>query len=152
MPTPIRGRNADILIIDDMSFWPEPRHPSIMALQIVERNGRWHVYETTTQPWALVTAFTTEDEAKAYIGLGHIHAGACEVRVGGWFPEVIQEDRKCIVCDRKLYAGHQAHLRSISVYLRREQSGDHKDNKTETKYEVKCLEHTRTRFNRDEPL
>lgn len=115
-----------------------------MALQIVERNGRWHVYETTTEPWALVTAFPTQDEAKAYIGLGRIHAGACEVKVGGWFPEVIQEDQKCIVCDRKLPAGYQVHLRSIHVIS--------EDNGTTTKYEAKCLGHTRTRFNRDEPI
>jgi hypothetical protein len=115
-----------------------------VSLSVQERNGRWHVYETSTEPWALVTAFRTEEEARAYISLGRIHAGACEVQVGGWVVETLQEDRKCIVCERTFYAGSQTHLRLIRVVS--EDEGVH------AKYEAKCLDHTRTRFNRDEPV
>jgi len=115
-----------------------------MSLTIVEKNGKWHVYETTTEPWALVTAYTSEDEAKAYIGLGGAKAGVWDVKVSGWVREQLQEVRRCIVCDRKLAAGTDSHVRSVRITLDKDQ--------TETRYEVKCLEHTRTRFNRDEPL
>lgn len=117
---------------------------TLVPLSVQERNGRWHVYETSTEPWALVTAFRTEEEAKAYASRGRIHAGACEVQVGGWVAETLQENRKCIVCERTFLAGTKTHLRMIRVTS--------EDKGVDVHYEAKCLDHTRTRFHRDEPL
>jgi len=140
MPGRIRGRQVDSFIVDEMPYlFREPR----VALTVVEKNGRWHVYETTTEPWALVTAFSSEEQARAYAGFG-IHAGPVEVKVEGWVEETLQEDRKCIVCDKRLYGGSKVQVRSIRVIS--------DGLKTKTKYEAKCLEHTRNRFNRDDPL
>jgi hypothetical protein len=113
-------------------------------LHVVERNGRWHVYETATEPWVLVTAFHTEDQARAYVGAGGYKADVHDVKVSGWFAAILQEDRSCIDCLRHLQAGGEVHVRSISVLSQKRG--------TETTFEVKCLIHTRTRFKRDEPL
>ena len=117
-----------------------------MSIEIVAKNGRWHVYETSTEPWALLTVFQTEDEAKAYFSLKRIHAGAVDVKIGAWVPEVLQEYQRCLVCNRSLDAGSKAHVRSIKVITKETTEFN------QTTYEVKCLEHTRNRFSRDEPL
>ena len=147
MPRRIRGRTTAAVFIDEMvsiAFPPTPKPQQPMSLTIVEKNGKYHVYETTTEPWALVTAYTSEDEAKAYIGLGGAKAGVWDVKVSGWYRNFIQDVRPCIVCNRKLEAGTDAHSRSVQITLDKD--------RIETRYEAKCLSHRRTRFNRDEPI
>lgn len=121
---------------------PGARVVTPMALVIRERNGRWHVYENSTEPWALVTAFDCQEAAEMYCASGKIRTDEFDVRVGPWVPEVVQEDFKCVTCGNALWSGYSAYVRMVVT------SGA----KAEKRFEARCLHHVRTRFDREDPV
>jgi len=114
-----------------------------MALVVREGNGCWHVYDSSTEPWALVTAFAAREAALIYVEKGRIRSDHFEVQIEHWHITTLQETCSCTLCSHRLTGGEQVYTRSLRIL-----SGE----KVEMRYEFKCLGHLRTRFDRDDPL
>ena len=112
-----------------------------MALVVREGSGCWHVYQT--EPWVLVTAFPTREEAAIYVEHGRIRSEPFDVTISSWCPTVLQESFSCVLCKHRLSAGVLAYVRTLRV---------RDDDRIDLRFEAKCLDHPRSRFDRDDPL
>lgn len=131
--------------MDDLAYFEKQLEVGL-GLHIVRRNSLWHVYETSTEPWGLVTAFESEGEA---IRFRDSNGKYIRTTRSPWTKTTLQEDTyRCCICNRGLSAGYEVALSTVTSHFYTKEGSV----VTKTIHEARCLHHIPTRFERDEPV